>query len=118
MDEDMRIFITEWLKDGQNDVWNKSLSSNSDMIEAIFSLIEEWKSNKEVKKNKNFLVDSMVLPIFKNLITAIQHFMYTSLWVLPGKQYGIESVFITVCSKSHLFLFEHHCTRRKKSGYW
>ncbi|KZS19394.1 Hyccin [Daphnia magna] len=48
MDEDMRIFITEWLKDGQNDVWNKSLSSNSDMIEAIFSLIEEWKSNKEL----------------------------------------------------------------------
>nr|SVE76886.1 EOG090X02H3 [Daphnia lumholtzi]SVE77482.1 EOG090X02H3 [Daphnia lumholtzi]SVE78112.1 EOG090X02H3 [Daphnia lumholtzi]SVE78740.1 EOG090X02H3 [Daphnia lumholtzi] len=48
MDEDMRVFITEWLKDGQNDVWNKSLSSNSDMIEAIFSLIEEWKSNKEL----------------------------------------------------------------------
>nr|SVE86632.1 EOG090X02H3 [Daphnia similis]SVE87259.1 EOG090X02H3 [Daphnia similis] len=48
MDEDMCVFITEWLKDGQNDVWNKSLSSNSDMIEAIFSLIEEWKSNKEL----------------------------------------------------------------------
>nr|SVE75634.1 EOG090X02H3 [Daphnia hispanica] len=48
MDEDMRLFITDWLKDGQNDVWNKSLSSNSDMMEAIFSLIEEWKSNKEL----------------------------------------------------------------------
>nr|SVE70302.1 EOG090X02H3 [Daphnia similis]SVE70926.1 EOG090X02H3 [Daphnia similis]SVE71557.1 EOG090X02H3 [Daphnia similis]SVE72190.1 EOG090X02H3 [Daphnia similis] len=48
MDEDMRLFITEWLKDGQNDVWNKSLSSNSDIIEAIFSLIEEWRSNKEL----------------------------------------------------------------------
>ena len=48
MDEDMCVFISEWLKDTQNDVWNKSLSSNSDMIEAIYSLIEEWKSNKEV----------------------------------------------------------------------
>ena len=44
----MCVFISEWLKDTQNDVWNKSLSSNSDMIEAIYSLIEEWKSNKEV----------------------------------------------------------------------
>lgn len=49
MDEDMRLFISEWLKDAQNDVWSKALSSNSDMMEAIFSLIEEWKSNKDVK---------------------------------------------------------------------
>nr|SVE73435.1 EOG090X02H3 [Daphnia atkinsoni] len=48
MDEDMRLFISDWLKDGQNDAWNKSLSSNSDMIEAIFSLIEEWNRNKEL----------------------------------------------------------------------
>nr|CAG4636839.1 EOG090X02H3 [Ceriodaphnia reticulata]SVE72816.1 EOG090X02H3 [Ceriodaphnia reticulata] len=48
MDEDMRLFISEWLKDTQNDVWNKSLSSNCDMIEAIYSLIEEWKSNKDL----------------------------------------------------------------------
>lgn len=46
----MRLFITDWLKDGQNDAWNKSLSSNSDLIEAIFSLIEEWKRNKEVSE--------------------------------------------------------------------
>jgi hypothetical protein len=49
MDEDMRLFISDWLKDAQNDGWSKALSSNSDMMEAIFSLIEEWKSNKDVK---------------------------------------------------------------------
>nr|SVE74064.1 EOG090X02H3 [Daphnia barbata] len=48
MDEDTLLFINEWLKDGQNDIWKKSLSSNSDMIEAIFSLIEEWKGNNEL----------------------------------------------------------------------
>ncbi len=56
MDEDMRLFISEWLKDTQNDVWNKSLSSNCDMIEAIYSLIEEWKSNKDVKAVVPFVV--------------------------------------------------------------
>ena len=49
MDEDMRLFISEWLKDAQNDVWSKVLSCNTDMMEAIFSLIEDWKSNKDVK---------------------------------------------------------------------
>ncbi|EFX83316.1 hypothetical protein DAPPUDRAFT_315787 [Daphnia pulex] len=48
MDEDMRLFISDWLKDAQNDGWSKALSSNSDMMEAIFSLIEEWKSNKDL----------------------------------------------------------------------
>lgn len=48
MDEDMLVFVSEWLKDTQNDVWKKPLASNSDMIEAIYSLIEEWKSNKDV----------------------------------------------------------------------
>lgn len=50
-------------------------------------------------------------------VTAVQHFMCTSLWILPGKQYGIKSVFITVCPQSHLFLFERNCTRRQKSGF-
>lgn len=49
MDEDMCVFVSEWLNDKQNDVWNLSIASNSDMMEAIYSLIEEWKSNKEVK---------------------------------------------------------------------
>ncbi len=49
MDEDIRLFISDWLKDAQNDIWSKALSSNSDMMEAIFSLIEEWKSNRDVK---------------------------------------------------------------------
>lgn len=44
----MLLFVSEWLKDSQNNAWKKSLASNSDMIEAIFSLIEEWKSNKDV----------------------------------------------------------------------
>lgn len=48
MDEDIRLFISEWLKDQNNDVWNNSFSSNSDIIEAIYCLIEEWKSNKDV----------------------------------------------------------------------
>nr|SVE76266.1 EOG090X02H3 [Daphnia longispina] len=48
MDEDMRLFISDWLKDAQNDVWSKALSCNTDMMEAIFSLIEDWKSNKDL----------------------------------------------------------------------
>ena len=48
MDEDMQVFIGEWLKDSQYDVLDKASASNPDIVEAIFSLIEEWKSNKEV----------------------------------------------------------------------
>nr|CAG4641523.1 EOG090X02H3 [Eurycercus lamellatus] len=48
MDEDMQLFLADWLKDSQNDVWNKSSANNPDVNEAIYSLIEEWKSNKEL----------------------------------------------------------------------
>lgn len=44
----MQVFIGDWLKDSQYDVLTKNSASNPDIVEAIFSLIEEWKSNKEV----------------------------------------------------------------------
>ena len=61
----MCVFVSEWLNDKQNDVWNLSIASNSDMMEAIYSLIEEWKSNKEVKLLLNSFKNDHVL-IFNN----------------------------------------------------
>lgn len=48
MDKDVRMYITDWLVDSQHEVWKKSASQDTDIVEAIFHLIEEWKSNKEV----------------------------------------------------------------------
>nr|CAG4647730.1 EOG090X02H3 [Moina brachiata]SVE92893.1 EOG090X02H3 [Moina brachiata] len=48
MDKDVRMYITDWLVDSQHEVWKKSASQDTDIVEAIFHLIEEWKSNKEL----------------------------------------------------------------------
>ncbi len=43
----MQSALKEWLRGPHNDVLSKS-PVHPDIIEAIYSLFEEWKGNKEV----------------------------------------------------------------------
>nr|CAG4637653.1 EOG090X02H3 [Chydorus sphaericus] len=56
MDKDMQSALKEWLRGPHNDVLSKS-PVHPDIIEAIYSLFEEWKGNKE-------LVNSLCLRLF------------------------------------------------------
>ena len=55
MDEDTKIFLTEWLKEARNNQVSKSCLTNPEVIEAIYSLIEELKSNKDVSLLKHYI---------------------------------------------------------------
>ena len=61
MDGDTQL-IENWLKENCGNQSTKPLIPNKDVIEAIYSLIDEWKCNKEVK-NSSFLHTGTYLQI-------------------------------------------------------
>ena len=81
----MQVFIGEWLKDSQYDVLNKASASNPDIVEAIFSLIEEWKSNKEVLEIDINMFDYLLLTSFVFIYVAHQQAMPSFLWLLQNR---------------------------------
>ena len=81
----MQVFIGEWLKDSQYDVLNKASACNPDIVEAIFSLIEEWKSNKEVLEIDINMFDYLLLTSFVFIYVAHQQAMPSFLWLLQNR---------------------------------
>jgi len=63
MDGDTKL-IENWLKDSCNNQSAKLPIPSKDVVEAIYSLIDDWKCNKEVRRNcyalKNFSTTQFV----------------------------------------------------------
>jgi len=58
MDEDIQL-IQNWLKETESDCSNKR--PDEDIIEAIYSLIDDWKSNKEVRTSYINIISRLYL---------------------------------------------------------
>ena len=102
MDEDMQTALKEWLKEPLNEILGKSPSALPDIIEAIYGLIEEWKSNREV-------CHILSMPILLLLFSKHLHFclfsacclpMPSSVWPLQGREQRIQiqGLYPAVCS--------------------
>lgn len=48
MEDEIQTVLRDWLTDPTSETLGKSQRAIPDIIEAIFGLIEEWKSNREV----------------------------------------------------------------------